>query len=37
MNSLHRSNVRVAPWIGSITPEPEQTAFIEDALDYARS
>lgn len=37
MSTLHRQDVRLAPWMGVITPAPEQAAFIEHALDHARS
>lgn len=37
MNNLHRNNVKLATWIGRVTPAPEQTAHLEHSMDFARS
>lgn len=37
ISNLHNRHIRLAPWINAATPRPEQTAYLEDALDHARS
>lgn len=37
MKTLHNRSVRLATWIGGVSPDPKQSAFIEHSMDHARS